>query len=502
VVKKVTDEGSLHVLLRDFLQSLHQLWQGVKFDIHGIDDVCYGMLVAVVADTPAANLLGGFKEGVAFAEKPCRACDVRRCSMSEIVTVSDGVLRDEMEHRDRVNQLSELSKPSYQYWSKEYGINRGSVLMEVPGFEITRCLLQDPMHVLLEGVLKYEFQCMLRVLVRKYKGLLAKLNSRLDNFEYTHHELADRPQVIDVKQLEVNATLAQTAAEMKTLVSILPFLLENIVDEDNEYWLNYLRLIHITHLCLSPVVSSSTIVTLRHLIAVHNQTFVQLYPDDSYTPKMHFMLHFPRQMEDFGPLRAHWCMRFEAKNGFFKSKKWHNFKNICLSLSLFHQRWMCLQMSDSCGQGSSVFLYGGDQVGAGLRVSPDQVPLFSKLVEHFAHSSDYAMPATIFMPSTIVVFGHCYEAGTVLLKHWGAGELPEFVRIDSVAVLHEKKFLLCTKLIIKQYVTALGGFITKLSKEQCVLNVDLLAHRWPQISHRYNGHIGIILQGVGDKFML
>jgi hypothetical protein len=34
-----------------------------------------------------------------------------------------------------------------------------------------------------------------------------------------------------------------------------------------------------------------------------------------------------------------------------------------------------------------------DQVGAGLRVTPDQVPLLPKLLEHFAHSSDYAMPA-------------------------------------------------------------------------------------------------------------
>ena len=36
----------------------------------------------------------------------------------------------------------------------------------------------------------------------------------------------------------------------------------------------------------------------------------------------------------FGPLRHHWCMRFEAKNAQIKSFVTHCFKNVPLSVSI------------------------------------------------------------------------------------------------------------------------------------------------------------------------
>jgi hypothetical protein len=157
-----------------------------------------------------------------------------------MIIADNTVLRDELEHRDRVCQLSQLSKPAYKYWSKEYGVNGGSVLLQVPGFEITRCLLQDPMHLLFEGVLKYAFQRMLRVMIHAHPGLSNKLNNRLNNFEYICHELTDRPHIFDFKQLQVGTNLAESAAEMKTLICILPFLLDDIVSEDDDHRINFM----------------------------------------------------------------------------------------------------------------------------------------------------------------------------------------------------------------------------------------------------------------------
>jgi hypothetical protein len=113
------------------------------------DEKYFGMLVAVMADTPASQLLDGFKAGVSFANKPCRQCDIRREELSTVHIAAHLVLRNEREHRDRVNELKQVTKEAYIYWSKEYGINGESILLEVPGFNISKCLLQDPMHVLL-----------------------------------------------------------------------------------------------------------------------------------------------------------------------------------------------------------------------------------------------------------------------------------------------------------------------------------------------------------------
>ena len=51
------------------------------------------------------------------------------------------------------------------------------------------------------------------------------------------------------------------------------------------------------------------------ILFVYLNTFKELYTEASITPKMHFLTHFPKQLEDFGPLRSHHCFRFEAKNG-------------------------------------------------------------------------------------------------------------------------------------------------------------------------------------------
>jgi hypothetical protein len=85
------------------------------------------------------------------------------------------------------------------------------------------------MHILLEGLLKYEFQLLLKALMQTGRSIFAKLNRRIGQFEYSFHESLDGPQAVELKQLDNGSILSQTAAEMKTLVSVLPYLLEDLV---------------------------------------------------------------------------------------------------------------------------------------------------------------------------------------------------------------------------------------------------------------------------------
>lgn len=55
----------MHVLIKP------EGWQ-VTVDDH--DYKVKGTLVAFVGDTPAIHMVGGFKEGVAFAMRKCRHC--------------------------------------------------------------------------------------------------------------------------------------------------------------------------------------------------------------------------------------------------------------------------------------------------------------------------------------------------------------------------------------------------------------------------------------------
>lgn len=45
--------------------------------------IVHGTLYCVLGDTLAAQLLGGFKEGVGMAEKPCRTCEITHTQLSD-----------------------------------------------------------------------------------------------------------------------------------------------------------------------------------------------------------------------------------------------------------------------------------------------------------------------------------------------------------------------------------------------------------------------------------
>lgn len=108
-------------------------------------------LLAVVADTPASNLLG-FKESVGGAKRKCRHCLADFDQMQTIFTEEEFELRNQEIHSYHLQQLED-NPTLYQHFSKEYGVVKRSVLLDAPYFDITRRLPQDIMHGVLKGAL-------------------------------------------------------------------------------------------------------------------------------------------------------------------------------------------------------------------------------------------------------------------------------------------------------------------------------------------------------------
>ena len=203
--------------------------------------------------------------------------------------------------------------------------------MNIPHFDVTSCILHDPMHVLVEGICKVEVKKMLYYFVYIKKVLtLAQLNNRINFFEYASVQMADKPQIIEKKHLQQSATFPQTAASMLILMTSLPFMLFDFDPYLDEHWTNFVHLLQIVLLCTSSEVSSETIYELQHLISSYISLFLKLYSSSSFSPKMHYLIHFSDQIREFGPLRAHWCFRFKGRNVFFKQKQWFNLRTCLL----------------------------------------------------------------------------------------------------------------------------------------------------------------------------
>ena len=58
---------------------------------------------------------------------------MKKNELSQIFSHKHCNIRDEEEHH-RVDHLSELSKKARQHWSKVWGLNQGTFLLDIPEF--------------------------------------------------------------------------------------------------------------------------------------------------------------------------------------------------------------------------------------------------------------------------------------------------------------------------------------------------------------------------------
>jgi len=82
---------------------------------------------------------------------------------------------------------------------------------------------------------------------------------------------------------------------MKNLLIILPSIISEHIPEDDEFWQNFIILLQILLLSITPVISLNTADTVLALVAKHNKNYDCLYLKESLTPKFHYLVHFSQQ---------------------------------------------------------------------------------------------------------------------------------------------------------------------------------------------------------------
>jgi hypothetical protein len=86
------------------------------------------------------------------------------------------------------------------------------------------------------------------------------------------------------------------ANQMWCLGLHLPFLIGDLVPEDDEHWELLCTLLQIVRIIFAPVVSKDQVAYLQVLIQKFLVNFKELFPECSIIPKMHYMVHMPRAM--------------------------------------------------------------------------------------------------------------------------------------------------------------------------------------------------------------
>ena len=84
-----------------------------------------------------------------------------------------------------------------------------------------------------------------------------------------------------------------SAAPMWLLGRILSIVIGDLVPEGDPHWENYLLMMRIADILVSPRIYEDHFGYLSQLIFAHHTRFRELYPSASVLPKI-FMVHMPR----------------------------------------------------------------------------------------------------------------------------------------------------------------------------------------------------------------
>lgn len=327
-------------ILKPFVEELKTLSsERLSVSIDGESTKYEVALLAFLADNLGAHQIGGFKESMSFAYRICCSC------MSTTEDAQNKFVESKFELRTpdlHIKQCDDLKSNAIEF-SKQYGINRTSILETIPNFSVVQNLPHDIMHDILEGVIPHEMKALLFHFIKICKYFtLNQLNERLSNYNYGYSEVSDKPTPIsDIDRLR------QSAAQMWLLANLFPFLIGDLIPEDSEHWHCFLLLLRICSIAAAWTISSSTIEYLAILIEEHHLLFKKLYPDVTIIPKMHYMVHYPSQIRKFGPLIYSWTMRYESKLRVLKRASRHgNFKNICKTVAKKHQHLLCYYLNN------------------------------------------------------------------------------------------------------------------------------------------------------------
>lgn len=367
-------------------------------------------------------------------------------------------------------------------------------MLEIEDIDLSVCLVQDPMHILTEGLLVKELCLMLYdFIVFKRYFTISFLNNALNDFSYPYLEEKNKPEIISVDEL-LNCRLKQTSASVITLCCVLPLVLGQKVPVGNGKWKTFLLLIQITLLATSPYATDYTASVLEQLIYTHNDNFTSEYPKSPLTPKSHYLVHIPKQIQRFGPGRNYLVMRFEGKHLLFKNIKWKCFKNIALSLSMRHQLWMCWRQLGVNGKYSENFLYSGDSVADLQAVDIVHCHL---VVKDFLRISNLHV-SSLFTAKEVDIKGHRYKLGCVLALDY-VDNCPTFGVVDQILVVANEKVFIVDQLDILGFDNHTLYYEVKRSNKISCFKYSDLRFVWPLSMQTYNGYTGFFCEIILKK---
>ncbi|XP_035989246.1 uncharacterized protein LOC110368027 isoform X1 [Fundulus heteroclitus] len=328
----------LNVILKPLLDLEKLATIGFTLKMNDTEHTVSAALATVSGDNLSSHMMGGFT--MSFnSGRICRYCMATYDDIKHLFQEDSFVLRTSEVHQCHLARIQQ--KPDDK---ATYGVNSSSPFDTLRYFDVTKSLPPDIMHDLLEGVIPLVMKLVICKAQTEKHITIKEINEELQKICIGQNDKANKPVLLPERLQKVGVT--GSASQKWCLFRLLPFLMAHHIPPDCKYWHVFLLCREISEIVMAPKVRRDNLLMLDLLV----QEFLTEMKDvfgDVITPKCHYLIHYARLMEMYGPLRSLWCMRFEGKHQYFKmvAHNCRNFVNIAKTLSDRHQFKQCWEFS-------------------------------------------------------------------------------------------------------------------------------------------------------------
>ena len=168
----------------------------------------------------------------------------------------------------------------------------------------------DILHDMLEGVFSYDIPCIIKYYIKKKQFSLNDLNTRLQKFEFSRHEMKDKPVAF------LNEKFTRLPGKGKSsclLMKILPYLLQPLVNlnlDQCQMWKCMSKLHRIREITMAEKFNSSLILELDENIYTYFVIRGEIPEFCTPKPKHHYITHLPESISYYGPPTLTWTARY------------------------------------------------------------------------------------------------------------------------------------------------------------------------------------------------
>jgi hypothetical protein len=412
---------------------------GFEMLVNGKQQLIRGKLISISADNLAAHALAGFQQHF-HCGRICRFCTVDYSDMANRFSEKNVTIRTSDMHRYHLNAVHDDKANS-----NIYGVQRECALSELPNFDVLSSFPPDAMHDILEGVIPLTVRYVLKQLIHDNIISLADINESLASIKLTYS--ANKPCTIAESVMKSKGHLSGSAAQKLELFLILPQAIGHMVVEGNEAWQVYLLLRQVCQIILAPAVRHCDVIVLEGLIANFLSEFTSCFGPEAVTPKLHYLIHYPRFISLYGPLKNFWCMRFESKHMYFKRvvAVAKCFKNITKTLANRHQFRQAWEMS-----GSDMLLPYETVASSTKLLRFAELPLSVGEAIKNCMTADISEAETVTRCDCLVVSNITYKVNSVYVAgHMEEEEIPMFFIIKHILCIRSA-WLLCGWFVIPE----------------------------------------------------